>query len=981
MSKLLPLHSSLTSRSQYDSKYKQQITKLIPPKYVLDKRITHFDVQSVSSLQTRFEGIPISADMNLMINTKKDMEKMMMLALTIIQENDSTPDIPATLSPLIDNLSKSYIIFYKTVINFFVQQQQLKITASSNQVISSASCQIPTKNFTKDWKTLIKQIDQYTDTHPPPQSKEIEAKFNGILSSFDTINNSNERRKNPSLSLSSCIYNIKALTNTILSHILELFSHSRYPSFQTELFISYKTDIKSYMQVVSEAFSNEFIQSGVPLCDLGRIKSNMFTDCKEIIKSLRSAFAFPDEMKEIQNLKNSINEKLEKIFTILAIPFALVIPFRSEEDLKKSSHTLNESLAIETDLEKKLKIVELKNEVTQKSISEFYQRIIEISPTKYSFDIDPLIGFSTIIKMIQDQNLQISEKDQKISMLTKRMQIDKENYTEKSIVIQEKENSITTIKNKYSEKLDKVIEENKTIKGEMISMQSQLTELESINQQIYLMGDPFIFRKRILEIIQNIEPDESVTNANDDMIIAKISSIMEKYMAKTVLLDQHEHQINTLDSFVTSLCKNLGFTESFEKLETLAQKIISEFNQKNTEIINKQNSLNEYQMAVSNELSFITNEPSKDVFITIRSIGERIIDLEKNSVESKNQIQVLEKKNTDNLQKIHDRLRQTEKITNNNEITVDTIISIISKMKTMIKDQKSEINQLNDLNNKLNNRVSYILNKLTKVLSIETTDNVDFLLKKTFSHIRKIEEPLLSRISDLESELSKQFTDSKLIYNRMCAVLKEKYQSDISSFSTLFIEMNSLVSRIQDKQNIHDSDLKSHQESESKLRDALYSIRAIIGKAIKPNTDNNGFLSDDKIIESTIYMCEEITSPYISRNYLSIHEIEKICSQTLKDMNIRSSHPTDYLPLLCKSLRDLNSAIFGVSSLTHHIDGVFHSLSTTKVDSISVDLALSIKSSIHAFKRDLDELSLGVSIHGVVSLLHKFIVITNLFFI
>jgi hypothetical protein len=60
------------------------------------------------------------------------------------------------------------------------------------------------------------------------------------------------------------------------------------------------------MKVINEAF----VQSGVMPGDLQRIKSNIFTDCTEILQALKAAFIFPLQMREIQVMKDTAEGEL-----------------------------------------------------------------------------------------------------------------------------------------------------------------------------------------------------------------------------------------------------------------------------------------------------------------------------------------------------------------------------------------------------------------------------------------------------------------------------------------------------------------------------------------------------------------------------------------------------------------------------------------------------------------------------------------------
>jgi hypothetical protein len=265
----------------------------------------------------------VSSDISTMLSIREKMLSLFEKCVNVLTENRGTPDIQRDLMPPLHSIETTYPVFHKQGTHYFAMYLSMQESGKKNQVLSSSSVRFPLQAFLKDWRSLCKVIDHFATVNPPPHAKEIAAKFNGIRSSLDVIKKSNEHRKFPCVTIDPCIANILALGKSLAKNINHLFE-APYTEFQGNLYKGFKRDVQSFLTVVNEAFINEFVQSGIMLCDLPRLRSNIVTDCGEIIQFLRAAFIFPVHMKEIQMMKDMTEGELKGMVQKLSVPFVVV---------------------------------------------------------------------------------------------------------------------------------------------------------------------------------------------------------------------------------------------------------------------------------------------------------------------------------------------------------------------------------------------------------------------------------------------------------------------------------------------------------------------------------------------------------------------------------------------------------------------------------------------------------------------------------
>ena len=171
-----------------------------------------------------------------MILIKEKIDKIMLLSNKVMKNNETeAPQIKALLQPSLTLIKKSFPNFYRAGTQYFVNMETLIDSASTNQILSSASAKISREIFGKNWEEFCQTIDSLTHTKPPPHTKEIISKFQSISSSMEYIKTSNENRKYPTSGLTKYINNVQSLCDDVCNNVIELFSQPSFPFFEIDL--------------------------------------------------------------------------------------------------------------------------------------------------------------------------------------------------------------------------------------------------------------------------------------------------------------------------------------------------------------------------------------------------------------------------------------------------------------------------------------------------------------------------------------------------------------------------------------------------------------------------------------------------------------------------------------------------------------------------------------------------------------------------
>ena len=125
----------------------------------------------------------------------------------------------------------------------------------------------------------------------------------------------------------------------ILSFSTRTYPHSTcsshpFPFFESDVFTSYKNNVKSFVHIATEAFKNDFPQSGLSSQEMIRLTQALVLDCNEIIQSMKMTFTYPIDIKEIDRLE-TIQSQIEYLESQFTFPNNVMKPLPENERTSK----------------------------------------------------------------------------------------------------------------------------------------------------------------------------------------------------------------------------------------------------------------------------------------------------------------------------------------------------------------------------------------------------------------------------------------------------------------------------------------------------------------------------------------------------------------------------------------------------------------------------------------------------------------------
>ena len=306
------------------------------------------------------------------------------------------------------------------------------------------------------------------------------------------------------MTLSRSTESIISLANEIHKNIIGVFSQSSFPHFESDLVFSFKTDIKSFIDVVGEAFITEFSQSGIPSHELQKIRMNIQSDCKEIFHTIKCAFEYPDLLKEAIKLKEVIQNEVQYFVTKLNIPFTVVKTDGSEDSSKGQKTSSPE------EIEEREKIIRSRKtfadmESATKFIKGFVKRCSQMiggaPPPKEGTPWDGLDFIEQKVHELMDamnEQLElISEQKNSIASL-------KQEFSERRFEFENRENLIEELNTRRAGEIDAANEEIGRLKGRIAEL-----EESAKTEQIRVQGDfdrvrPDLLKEAIVQFIKDL---------------------------------------------------------------------------------------------------------------------------------------------------------------------------------------------------------------------------------------------------------------------------------------------------------------------------------------------------------------------------------------------------------------------------------------------------------------------------------------------
>lgn len=280
--------------------------------------------------------IPDNPNVKKIEDLKTDCDKIIKLSMDFIESNSATPEISQAILVPLAKFQNTLPQYYESTHHFFETFAKIQSFTQTAQIVSTQSIRTPVLNFTKAWERFVVAFNKMKNGDNIPHAHLVLSKFDQIKITLDYIDKANNERKFPSSFVTNCTRSLKLLCDNISSKVVDLFKQPIFPFFDEDVYSSYKATVKSFVRLINEAFMNELPQSGLSAIDLNRHKQSIVLDCSDIIKSMRTSFDYPNAIKEIGDLLESIEKQRQYIDEQFNFPNNVVHPLAENQSLTQS---------------------------------------------------------------------------------------------------------------------------------------------------------------------------------------------------------------------------------------------------------------------------------------------------------------------------------------------------------------------------------------------------------------------------------------------------------------------------------------------------------------------------------------------------------------------------------------------------------------------------------------------------------------------
>jgi len=851
----------------------------------------------------------------------------------LIADNESAPDIKQTMNPILEKTKKSFSQFYNQASIYYSNFQSLQKTAKGNQVISSSSCKLPMQQFSRDWGSLIKQIDKYSDSHPIPHSYEIETKFKGLSLALDTVLQSNERRRYPSLTLNKCVYNIRGLNKSLSSNITEFFMQSTYSNFSSDLLNSFTNDIRSYKSVLDEAFANEFVQSGILLCDLARIKANIFSDCKEIVACLKSAFSFPERMKEIQSLKNEISVILKSSFWKLSIPFAVIKPQIIEPPVKDSP-SICSKLELEEPSES-MEIDEPEITIPLRVVSSILSGVSCVSNGLFKNDGDIEKDGEALIQFVGSLMSQLSFYEIEKEKLKKEMVIMQSSFEEQCIIFEKSIDVLNSQKSVLEKEIEKQNLTNKSLQNQLSNYHGELLKNNDELEVLTNRGDPGPLRQSLIKL-QKEYSSEDFEFKNDSDLIAHHEKLFAYYVTKEC--DQCK-ATKGRDEVLLRQLSELSGEQSLEiqkHIEMISLKIneLEDANYKNEqELLTIKEHIIEFSTPILSTTRFTHGKLTSMNYDSILDlVSKRFLTLKGQTISHEEMQMTFENfcinEEQSYILELINILKEDPNIPINSTTYEEKLnelhiirSNMISKINSKIIQYEESTTLMSSSIAGLNERLNGIGREILGKMHIVVDQQSENLIEVVFKEISDIQAPFIIRIDELSKRIIEFENQMHFISTRLNAInpTQASFSNEMKFYQIQ--EQFSLIHDIIDNQKTQIRDLSGkYLQYTDVLSQIHHALCELCNKKTKKNISE---LSDNEIISDLLSFTDYVSILNHSGEFLRSSNISSILDPLFP--NQHSTH-SDYIIRSIESIRD---TIIDIKKVLNSFGGV-----TTIIDNL-----------------------------------------------
>lgn len=903
------------------------------------------------------------------LNRARDYMNQLLKQLNqVVKENDATPEVQTKLIPLVENVSQSYPPFHAQAVKYYQLYDQIQETTQTHQVLSTATVKIQLAAFWKAWEDLGRMIDIYADRHPPPHAKEISLKFGAIKSSLEIILQTNANRKFPNPGLGKSVLSIQSLCDSITNAVYELFMQERFPNFEIDSLSMYKADVKSFLRVITEAFYNEFPQSGVALCDLARIKLNVVASCNEIIEALKAAFVFPNSLKSVQKLKNSFNDETREIIETLQQQFNVVKPKNGNEiqfitaPVKKTKEEETLERIANDNVEDRLKNMDPSRRVElflhdvlpffDKSLSDFndcwsalnfLSNKMKEFVKKYEVNDDNVSILKTQIyamkKDLDDANEYAKKKSQvanEIEELRKREISDNQKEVE---VLKKQILKLKNLINEKQEQMENIIRVNEVgqlrsglediIKAINLQLNApvsldfqELKHNELIDLTLSLESTVYKEQQNLIKIEKEklqskIDELDKIKkqiekNKNNDQIDAQNNENKNEQKNET---DKNKDHSNLEANVSPNLHNNLSVQKKSDEIEKINDELVS----------SRQGHFSDLKLIISKLEGLIACQYESN-HKGINDISDD--QLLEDPISTRIELNGLINDQFQALQKLFRALLDNDK---DNQKTIRELTTLVNKFKTElgsaleIEDEPLKllsiaVNILTDKQNPLNDKIIELSNELRKRDSqeITVTSRLKAICKREAKSL-----PTKEIIDDENTDTtsSVKMTNSELYYdikknNRVANIMKL-----LGIIQDQFDEKIELINSLEKKSNLMQNFL---YELEMRLRNVTKSPEN--QNQMKNNQEIDLNEDCDKVnflIERIQNLCDIVVSPRFSDEFVKTTDLNKMFSNIPHD---ESKHPTEFIPQVCEKYITMQTTINSAKPFLEILDEIFQGI-------------------------------------------------------
>ena len=895
------------------------------------------------------------------LNSSKELIMEILAKLNqIVIENETTPEVQNKLSPLLESIKENYSRFNSLAIQYFKNYNNIHETTQTPQVLSTAFVKNALEDFLKSWIDLEKVIDRYAESHPPPHLKEISAKFGAIKSSLEIIYQTNAQRKFPNLALGKSVLSIQALCDSITEAVYELFMQERFPNFQVDSLQMYKEDVRSFLRVVSDAFYNIFPQSGVPLCDLSRIKLNVVASCNEIIEGLKAAFAFPNTLKAIQKLKDRYNNEMKPIFDVLESPYNIVKPkpWNEAPPTPASTPKTQEEITLERIKSDNVE-QRLNNMPPERKVELFLFEVLPFFNSNLKDFEDPWEGLLYVNVKMKDFVQKYNVNGNTVENLTIKINNLKDKLKDNDDMMEQKNKIISKLEAKNKKEaeemqkhIDNLSSKIKQLNNDLDEKQDEIERYAKINHEFRLGLEDIAndINQRLKEPIEN-----NFSSITYTKLIKTIFSLEDTFAQdQQIIIDELKAVQQSLESKISDLkesqkkSKRKNFTEE-DKISHFNSDILIFDSEPRNELMVAfdKETVEPGSIPLSNSRLFpqalssglvmrradepvVTQEDltnaHHDHFSDLRKICKDLDELKSRGFRSEH-IDILFQ--TDDL--IPEKSRSELMALLN-----DLIESAKALFKTLLNNDTENTNTIRKLSLDLNEykiKLSEALHAKDQSIDIESEDSTQVILKMAVNIISQQENPLHDKILELTEELKKRDLQSSIILSRLFAISRQSVERNLFFHNDLVheekenqspyyeikqtttnSEILSLLGKIQDEIDDLISNKDLYDNKSKSYIDFLYEIENRLRKGVKGTSSSEDEKNestfhdnDDKQLIQTIYKyCDILTSPRFSNEFIGVNDLNKMFQ---KIINNPAKHPREYIPPFVEKYVEMKASV------------------------------------------------------------------------